>query len=254
VSKLFDAGGHALPDVIAETAVATRPASLLDIIAQVVMDPRVDVEKMERLLAMQQQIIADERQIAFKAALTELQGEIPQIEKDGRVIVKNVERSRYAKYETIDEYVRPLMAKHGFSISFDEVETTAATRKFSATLSHRAGHAETKYKVMPYDHSEYRSASQSEGSTVSYARRALLKMHLNLVEKDEDDDGGGGSKPITSEQEATIQALIEEVKANKARLLDYLHVSRLEDILARDYASVIAQLQRKRQKVDRENP
>lgn len=225
-----------------------RPTDLISIIAQVATDPRMDVEKMERLLAMQERVIADERKIAFAAALAELQAECPQIEKDGRVVVKGVERSRYAKYETIDEYVRPLLAKYGFSISFDEAGSEGDIRRFSATLTHRKGHAETKFKTMPFDRSEYRSAAQSEGSTTSYARRSLLKMHLNLVERDEDTDGRN-LEPISEDQVKDIDTTIADLGMNKARFLLYMGVGAVADIVVRDLNKVAVAFQVQRESI-----
>lgn len=231
---------------IHETAVApAKPGSLLEIIAHFVADPRADIDKMERLLALQERVVADERKIAFAAALAELQAECPQIEKDGRVVVKNVERSRYAKYETIDEHIRPLLAKHGFSISFDETDAQGDVRRFSATLSHRAGHSETKYKTMPFDKSEYRSGAQSEGSTISYARRALLTMLLNLVTRDIDTDGLK-LEPISEEQVKDLHAMIDEVKADRKRFMDFMGVTDVKDILIRDYVKAVNALESKR--------
>lgn len=221
------------------------PADLLSIIAQVAADPRADVEKIERLLAMQERVVADQRKIAFMDALAELQAECPQIEKDGRVVVKGETRSRYAKYESMDEIIRPLLAKHGFSIAFDETNSQGDVRHFSATLSHRAGHSETKHKAMPFDGSQFRSAAQSEGSTISYARRALLKMHLNLVERDEDTDGRN-LEPISEDQTRDLEIMIENVKADKARFLSFMGVEKVSEILVRDLNKAVNALDSKR--------
>lgn len=223
-----------------------RPADLLSVIAQAVADPRMDVEKMSKLLDMHERIMNEQRKVAFTAAMSRLQAKLPQIKKDARIIVKGVERSRYTKYETIDRAIQPLLAEEGFALSFDTDSKDGRLFNISCKLSHREGHSETKFLLLPLDASDFRSNVQSIGSTVSYAKRQLVKMHLNLVEADEDDDGNGGSEPITKEQVWDLQALIDEAKADKAKFLNFMGVGDLAEILQRDYKKAVNALEAKR--------
>src|SRR5262245_3751967 len=178
---------------------AIAASELLQAITAAVSNPALDVGKMQALLAMHKELLADQRETAFKAALAELQKELPQIERDGRIVVDNRERNRYARFETIDIVIRPLLAKHGFAISYNEEDTRDDKRKYSATLDHAMGHSRTKYKELPLDRSGSKNAVQSEGSTTSYARRYLLMMHLNLVTRDVDNDAND-VETITAEE------------------------------------------------------
>src|SRR3990167_44950 len=164
------------PGIVAQPD-RVESGTLLAAIAQAVSDPRVDVAKMERLLAMHQTIMEDQRKAAYMAAMSRLQAKLPQINKAGRIIVKGTERSRYAKIEDIDVAIRPLLAEEGFAFSFDSDSSDAKIFKLSCKLSHREGYSETKYLTLPMDASEYRSNVQSIGSTVSYGKRQLIKMH-----------------------------------------------------------------------------
>lgn len=225
-----------------------QPTSLLQVIAQAVVDPRVDIEKMERLFALHQQAQADDRKRKFQASLAKLQAACPQISKDGRIVVKGQERSRYAKLETILETVQPLMQQFGFAISYNEVSEgmPAGMKKITATLMHEDGHSDTKEMTVPIDTSDYRTGIQSIGSTVSYARRYLLKMHLNIVERNEDDDGQGGGRFISEEQVKDLETLIQDVKADKARFLEYMGVETLAAIPLRDRTKAVNALEAKR--------
>lgn len=222
------------------------PATLLEVISRAVSDPRMDVEKMERLLAMHERISEQQRIAEFMAAMSRLQAKLPHINKEGRIIVKGTERSRYARIEDIDRAIRPLLAEEGFAFSFDSDSGDGKIFKLSAKLSHRDGHSEIKHLVLPLDKSDYRSDVQSIGSTVSYGKRQLIKMHLNLIEEDEDDGGNGGAEPITQQQVQDLTALITEVKGNAALVLKFMGVEKLEEILARDYQKVINLLEAKR--------
>lgn len=230
-----------------ETAVVVQqPANMLAVIANAAIDPRCDVEKMERLLAMQQTIMRDQREAAFAGAMSRLQAKLPQIQKSGAIIVKGTERSRYAKIEDIDVAIRPLLAEEGFAFSFDSDSSDAKIFKLSAKLSHRDGHSETKFLTLPIDTSDYRSNVQSIGSTVSYGKRQLIKMHLNLVECGEDDNGQGGSKPITAQQADKLSKEILDLGLDLPRFLKYMGVASVADILTLDHKKALAAIEQKR--------
>ena len=226
-----------------------EPHSLLEVIARAVSDPRMDVEKMERLLAMHERIVEGNRKVAFADAMSRLQAKLPQIRKDGRIVVKGTERSRYAKIEDIDIAIRPLLAEEGFSLSFDSDSTDAKLFKLSCKLAHKEGHSETKVILLPLDASEYRSNVQSIGSTVSYGRRMLIKMHLNLIERGEDDDGQGGSKPISAEQAKKLIQDLAALKIDQPKFLAYMGVEKIEAILLRDFPKAINAVDTKRRSV-----
>ena len=224
----------------------SESGQLLAVIARAVSDPKMDVEKMERLLALQERVMESQRRIAFAEALARLQAKLPQINKDGRIIVKGTERSRYARIEDIDVAIRPLMAEEGFAFSFDSDSADTKVFKLSCKLSHQMGHSETKFLTLPLDASEYRTNVQSIGSTLSYGKRYLIKMHLNLVEAGEDDDGQGGSKPITEDQAKDLGTMLQDVKGDLQGFLKFMGVSKLEAILSKDYQKAISAIEAKR--------
>ena len=183
--------------------------AMLAIIANAAKDPEVDAEKAERMFALYERMVDRQARTAFFAALSELQAELPQINKRGKILNQDKTiRSRYALIEDVDKAIRPLLAKHGFAFSSDEGAASNDNKFFviAGTLSHKGGYAETKRITMPFDSSQFRTSAQSRASTQSLGRRLLLKMHLNLVERGEDDDGQGGAKPITKEQVAKLRA------------------------------------------------
>ncbi len=226
-----------------------KPESLLEVIARAVADPRMDVEKMSRLLDMHERIMADQRKTAFMAAMSRLQSKLPQIRKDGRIVVKGTERSRYARIEDIDVAIRPLLAEEGFAFSFDCKPTDDPKLfMFYGELSHREGYSVMKTFPLPMDKSDYRSDVQSMGSSESYAKRRLIKMHLNIVERGEDDGGQGGDKPITENQATDLKAMMTDatIKADTTLFLKFMGVEKVENILARDLQKAINMLEAKR--------
>ncbi len=228
---------------------ANNSTGFLQIIDRVVGTGEMTPEKvsvLERLLTMQMTVREEERKAAFARDLNALQAELPQIQKDGRIMIGNTERSRYALIEDIDTAIRPLLAKHGFSLSFDEDVSGDKDLTISCKLLHKEGHFETKKITVPFDSGAGRSAIQSRGSTQSYAQRYLIKMHLNMVERGKDDDGQGGSAKITDEQCKDLLVLMQEVKADTVRFLKHFDIEKLSDLPAKELKGAIGDLERKR--------
>jgi len=181
----------------AEVADIREESSLAQIIMRAARDPQIDVEKMERLLAMHERITAEQRQTAFMAALAAVAPKLPPILKKGRIVIPGQPARKYALLEDIDRAIRPIISTEGFSLSFDTQPAEGGKIRVICRLSHRAGHSEVKQLDLPVDKSGSKNDAQAIVSTVSYGRRTLTKMFFNLIEAGEDDDGMGGSKPIT---------------------------------------------------------
>ncbi len=226
-----------------------QPANLLSIIDRVVGSGEMTAEKvsvLERLLAMQMTIRGEERVAAFANDLAALQAELPQIQKDGRIMVKGQLRSTYALTEDIDAAIRPLLSKYGFSFTFDSESKDGKTFTLSCKMLHKMGHSEVKSLLLPLDSSDFRSAIQSVNSTVTNGKRILRAMHLNLIERGKDDDGQGGDKKITDEQAKDLQCLMEDVKQDVPKFLKYFQIDRVSDLPAREYRGAVLDLERKR--------
>lgn len=234
-------------------APVTQPTDLIGIMQRIVETGlNADgVLALEKLLDMQERIAADQRKTAFMAAMSRLHAKLPQIQKDGRIIVKGVERSRYARLEDIHTVLQPLMAEEGFSASFDEEAYTESTATFVMTVSHRDGHAETKRKTVPHDkaavgqYGPIRSAIQDASSTASYARRILYKMHFDIVECGEDTDGTS-LETVTAETVKDLETALQDTKSDKAKFLAHFKIAKIEDLLIRDLPTANDMIQAKR--------
>lgn len=224
----------------------STPVNVLEIIQQAVATKQ-DVETLRGLFELQKDFMKMQAEQAFHAAMARLQAKIPQINKLGQG--KN---NKFAKLEDIDTIIRPLLAEEGFSFSFDEENHTDKTITFIAKISHQQGHSEVKRLTVPVDAAAknregnaVRPAIQDAGSTVSYARRYLIKMHLNIIECLEDTDGEP-AKPITQDQALDIEAAITELAADRDGFLKYMGVASIGEILARDHGKAMAALNAKR--------
>src|SRR5690606_22703208 len=92
-----------------------EPANLLQIIERASKDPTVDMDKLERLMAMHERMVARNAESAFNAAMEACQAEMRPISADA---TNPQTRSKYATYGKLDKALRPIYTRHGFSISF----------------------------------------------------------------------------------------------------------------------------------------
>ncbi len=232
-------------DIVIADKPEIQPTSVLQTLTQVVTTPGIGIDVVERMVALLERQETRQAQTAYMDAMAECQKEIPQIQKDGRIMVKGTERSRYALHEDIDTAIRPIYSRYGFAVSYD-TKPEGGKIEVSMKVSHRAGHSETTTIALPIDASDFRSSVQSVGSTITYAKRQLLAMKFNIVTRGQDDDGQGGSKRIDDDQAQDLQCLIDEVKADKAGFLKYLGVNTLGEILDRDFKKAVNALEAKR--------
>lgn len=221
----------------------------LQLIDRAASNPDIDVNKLEKLLEMQERILARRAEMAFSAAMTKAQGETRQIAADA---LNPQTRSKYASYKALDKALRPVYTSNGFALSFNTEESPLEEHmRVVCDVSHVDG-VSRRYRIdMPTDGKgakggDVMTKTHAVGAGASYGMRYLLKMIFNVAVGEDDRDGNEVSPSITEEQVATLQAMIEEVKADKDKFLKYMRVEKLADIPAAKYQSAIKALEKKR--------
>jgi len=197
---------------------------LLDVIARAARDPSVDIDKMERLIAMQERVQDRQATISFNSALAEMQPKLPVISERGGIKDRsgNVQ-STYALWEDVNEAIRPLLAEHGFALRF-RVERGQDQISVTGILSHRDGQSEETTLTLPTDTSGSKNAVQAVGSSTSYGKRYTAFALLNITSTGEDDDGqkGGDEHPISVKQYDELQKLIIGTQSDTGKFIEYL--------------------------------
>lgn len=177
----------------------SESATVLSIIQQAAMNPNVDMDKMERLMEMHERLQSRQAEVQFSQALAEMQIELPVIAERGEIKNKGGGvQSTYALWEDINEQIKPILARHGFSLSFRT--STEAGVTVTGVLMHRAGHKETTAITLPADVSGSKNSVQAIASSVSYGKRYTAGALLNLTSCGEDDDAQSAARkrgPIT---------------------------------------------------------
>lgn len=218
-------------------------ASVVSMIERAAVNPLVDIDKMERLLEMQERILNRQAEAVFTAALADLQSDLPAIKERGSIKDRagNVQ-STYALWEDINDAIKPVLQRHGFALSF----RTDFTNGISVTgvLSHKCGHREQTSIVLPADTSGSKNSVQSIGSSVSYGKRYAAGALLNLTSHGEDDDGKAADPdPVVSQVQATMIAKKLAKCSDKAKKVFADMHGTPEQVAKSDYDTVDAMLE-----------
>jgi hypothetical protein len=156
-------------------------------------DPAVDVDKFERLMAMQERILAYNAKAEYYAAFALMQGKLPTVEERGET-----NNGRYALHEDIVEAVRPILQEFGFILTHRTSFPDQGTVRVIGILAHKGGHHEETEFISKADTSGNKNAIQALGSAQSYGQRYTSRALLNIASRKSDDDGratGPAPKP-----------------------------------------------------------
>lgn len=237
--------------------VVADSTSLIQVIERAATNPAVDIEKMERLLAMAERLNAKQAEAAFNSAMTQCQSEMRRISADA---TNPHTDSRYASYGKLDSVLRPIYTQHGFSLTFSDGETTKTENvRVVCLVRHIGGHKEIHWKDMPADGKgakggDVMTKTHAAGAAQQYGMRYLLKGIFNVAIGKDDNDGNEPLELITEEQMADLECLITEIGANKAGFLKWLSsklkmpIDGLDKIPAKAYKDAISGLESKRKK------
>jgi hypothetical protein len=239
--------------------VQSETAAVLSMIERAARDPAVDIDKLERLMAMQKSMAENRAKVAFDAAMAEMQPKLPVIDRKGRIEVRKkdsngdrtgaVQQSTpYALWEDINEAIRPILAEHGFSLTFRVGKTEAGLITVTGILAHREGHRETDTITLQHDSTGSKNAVQAVGSSNSYGKRYTAINLLNITTRGQDDDGKAAdmSGLITADQAKDIKAKCDQVAAGfDESFCNYFGIEKIASLPAKDYQRALAALKKK---------
>ncbi len=228
----------------------TDETAALQIVRDAARDPSVDIEKMQQLMAMRREIVADAAEKAFSVAMKNAQTEMRPVATDA---ANPQTKSRYATYAALDRVLRPIYTKHGFSLSFDEADSTKPDHiRVLCYVSHEDGHTRTYRKDMPADGKgakggDVMTKTHAAGAAASYGMRYLLKGIFNVAIGEDDRDGNApiDRSTVSPEQVERLQRLIVSAGADLRRFLDLGGIERLEDMHVADFDDAVRLLKQK---------
>lgn len=245
-----------------QVAAPSETTAIISMIERAARDPAVDIEKMERLFAMQERAMLRQARVAYAEALAAMQPELPVIDRKGKIIIKDkggdkvIQSTPYALWEDTNEAIKPVLARHGFSLSFKVGMAPDGKITVTGILMHREGHEEETTITLPHDSTGSKNAVQAVGSSTSYGKRYTAGLLLNLTSRGEDDDANCASSTadvdtISEEQQMVLRELIEAAEADEPGLKVYFKIRHLKDLRADKFDQAKTMLQRKIQKKGR---
>ena len=171
-------------------AAMPTPAHLL----QMAVEQGADLDRLERLMALQERWEAGEARKAFVQAMTEFKAEPLEIFKRKSVGYTTKEGDhvgyKHAELSDVADVIVPAMARHGLSHRWD-VRQENARVTVTCTVTHRAGHSESVTMDAAPDNSGKKNSIQQVASAVTYLQRYTLLAIAGLATKSVDDDGRG---------------------------------------------------------------
>lgn len=223
---------------------------LLQVIARAAGDQTVDLERMERLLGMHERLVAKQAERDFIEAMAHFKADPPKILKDRTVRIptdKGVIEYKHASLGAVVDAAIAGLGAVGISHRWD-LDRKDGRIHVTCVLTHLGGHSTRTTLDGAPDDSGKKNGIQQTASTITYLERYTLLAATGLATEEDDDGGGGKDTPekISEKQKADLNALIDEVKADRARLFAYLKITSLDDIPVANFDAVCKTVSAKR--------
>lgn len=226
-------------------------ASLVMKVIELASNPNTNPDMFDRLVAWQEREQARQAEEAFNAAMNLAQAAIQPVV---RKTENSQTRSFYAKLESVDEAIRPIYLRHGFSVAYNTVPPLVPGNiRIECEVSH-GRHSKKYYREAPPDTvgpqgKAVKTLLHGGGSTETYLKRYAVCGAFNVVFANQDDDGvRGGQEFISGEQCREFEELIKGTGRDRRRFLDVYGLRDVTEIEVGQYTilkNVLLQAQRK---------
>ncbi len=183
---------HAVIELDLPAAPAPNQHPTPALLLQMAVQQNADLDKLERLMALQERWEATEARKAFDAAFAAFKSEAVRIIKNRSVTAGPLAGKKYAELFSVVNAVTPALSANGLSSSWQITKDERDWIEVTCTIKHSAGHSESVSMGGPPDVGGAKNPIQARASTVSYLQRYTLKAITGLSEQDDDDDGGHG--------------------------------------------------------------
>lgn len=209
---------------------------------QIAIESNADIDKLERLMELQERWESNEAKKGFVKAMAEFQSKCPMIVKK-----KQGHNCKYAPLGDIQMQVSDLLADCGLSYRFEQ-QSDGNMLSITCVVTHILGHDERVTMTAETDTSGKKNPIQARGSTVTYLQRYTFTGILGIITADEDTDGrlaDAATDYITNEQSNEIDELIRNKGADRERLLKFFKVATIDDIKSTQFTRVVRMLNQK---------
>lgn len=212
----------------------------------------VEMDKLERLMDMQERAQDRQAKAAFNEAVALAKGEIGPIVKDHTVdFTKGDQRVFYMHegFDTIAKAVDPIFSKYGLSYRFrtNQEYGEAGGRITVTCIVSKGGYSEETSLSASPDTSGAKGNAQAIGSTITYLQRYTLKAALGLAAALDNDALGdlSDSKFVSIEQVEELRRLAKEGGVDDSAILKWAKIDKLENLRMAKYGEAEARLKQR---------
>lgn len=148
------------------------------------------MEEIQQFIDMRNADLKEKARLAFLNAFKALQEDIPELVKNKAGALN---RYKYAELPELQKTLRKPIAKHGFSVSWDQ-EEEGDTVKVTCELAHEGGHVRSSAltgtpKDVVSGNDSATNGIQKKASLITYLRRYTYTAVLGISSGDQDTDG-----------------------------------------------------------------
>lgn len=223
-----------------------RPETPTDLLSQAI-DKDLDIEKLERLMAMKERYDKDQSRKLFFEALADFQNRCPELRKNKKVSAKLKEGGTleydYAPLSDIDRQIKELMKECGLTKRW-EFEDDKGTIKVSCIITHTSGHFERTTMSAQADDSGKKNSIQARGSSIEYMKRYTLIGALGLTTADNDIDGRFTEKNIDELHKEYMKMLTPLYQKEPDKYGKYLPENWKTEATAKIYVRAIGEMRK----------
>lgn len=198
---------------------AATPMALL----QMAVQQNADIDKLEKLMALQERWEANEARKAYVSAMAAFKADPPDIFKTKAVAFTatsgDVVSYKHALLSDATEQIGKALSVHGLSATWQTEQLDGGMTRVTCIITHALGHSERVSLQAGLDQSGKKNNIQALGSTISYLERYTLFAITGLAAKDQDDDGNGSEERGLPESQyvdfkAAIDSCVDEISLN----------------------------------------
>ena len=194
-----------------------------------------DLDKLEKLLTLQERYDAMEAKKAFNRAMSDFKANPPKIDKDRTVSYGNT-KYNHASLANVTDKINCELSKYGLSSSWSVKQN--GTISVTCKITHVKGHFEETTLTAASDTSGSKNPIQAIGSTLSYLERYSLLALTGLATFEDDDDGQATTSVIeyiTDKERHELTDLCLDVSADMPKFMAYLKVEDLSKLEKKDF-------------------
>ena len=192
---------------VAEPQMAPTPMVMI----QMAMGQGADLDKLSKLMDLQDRWEANEARKAFNTAFAGFKAEAVQIVKNISVTDGPLKGKKYADLYAVVDAVTPALSKHGLHHSWKLTKDEKDWIEVTCYIKHNLGHCETASMGGPPDSGGAKSAIQARASSKSYLERYTLLGITGLASSDGDKDGQSADKAFGMNEDS-FQGFMQAIR------------------------------------------